>query len=62
MNKTKADFTLRPDGKFNIWSRTDHFPGGDQPPYYGDWTIIHVAETREEAVTVLRAHKCLMKS
>ena len=54
MQKTKNEFALRVDGKFNVWRKVDIIPRDGTAPHYGDWIIRKVVVTRDEALKALR--------
>ena len=52
--KTRIEYAARVDGKFNIWRKSDVIYHDNRPPLYGEWEIIGVRNTRDEAVIAWR--------
>lgn len=53
--KTRVEYALRHDGKFNIWRKEDIVGRPEPlPPLYGTWEIVAVRNTREQAIEVWR--------
>lgn len=52
--KTKTEYAKRFDGKFNIWRKQDVYYHDERGVLYGDWELINVCKTQDEAIEAAR--------